>query len=199
MEENNETLDKRIEELHTAFEKSQQGLIEKFERYIEDDKYEKELDTIRQLCQKLMDLYQINKKKIEQLEDETEGNRQEEIGKFQKVDKEIKSLIDDFNLNLQEMNDTIEQNQKSQIDIISENIKKQDNQIDNLMKQFNDALVKQQEEIDSKKEEIDLLKDELERRQARKLIENEEEWVNILKQKEQEFEENINLLREKQD
>lgn len=71
MEEENEVLNKRIEELHVAFEKSQQGLIEKFERYIEDDKYEKELETIRQLCQKLMDLYQNNRKKIEQLEDET--------------------------------------------------------------------------------------------------------------------------------
>ena len=42
MEENNEILDKKIEELHAAFEKSQQGLMEKFEKYIEDDKYEKE-------------------------------------------------------------------------------------------------------------------------------------------------------------
>ena len=89
MDENNEVLDKKIEELHTAFEKSQQGLVEKLEKYIEDDKYEKELETIRQLCKKIMDLYQSNKKKIEKLENEAEENKQKEIDNFEKVNKEI--------------------------------------------------------------------------------------------------------------
>ena len=67
MEENNEDLNNKINELHTAFEKSQTDLMEKIEKYVEDDKYEKEFETLRQLCKKIMDLYQLNKKEIEKI------------------------------------------------------------------------------------------------------------------------------------
>ena len=39
MEENNEDLNNKINELHTAFEKSQTDLMEKIGKYVEDDKY----------------------------------------------------------------------------------------------------------------------------------------------------------------
>ena len=58
-----EILEEKIKELHTVIEKSQENMMGKFEKYVEDNKYERELDTLKQLCQKIMDLYQINKKK----------------------------------------------------------------------------------------------------------------------------------------
>ena len=67
MEENDEILDEKIKELHTVIEKSQENMMGKFEKYVEDNKYERELDTLKQLCQKIMDLYQINKKSIEKI------------------------------------------------------------------------------------------------------------------------------------
>ena len=64
MDENNEILDEKIKELQTVIEKSQGNLIEKFEEYIESNKYEREIETLKQLCQKIMDLYEINEKEI---------------------------------------------------------------------------------------------------------------------------------------
>ena len=86
MEENNEELNKKINELHTAFEKSQIDLVEKFQKYMDDSKYEKEFETLRQLCKKIMDLYQLNKKEIEKIT--AKQNESNEI-----VEKKLSELL----------------------------------------------------------------------------------------------------------
>ena len=69
MKDNNEEiLDEKIKELNETIEKSQNDLILKFQKYVEDNKYDKEIETLKKLCQKIMDLYQLNKKEIERID-----------------------------------------------------------------------------------------------------------------------------------
>ena len=96
MEENNEELNSKINELHTAFEKSQTDLMEKLEKYIEDDKYEKEFETLRQLCKKIMDLYQLNKKEIEKIslkQKENDTIVEEKLTDFLNNEQFVKNII----------------------------------------------------------------------------------------------------------
>ena len=90
MEENEEILDKKIK---NSIEKSQIDMMEKFQKYANSNKYEKEIETLRQLCQKIMDLYQSNKKEIEKIEKEQkklEKKDQDHIG--QQLDKASEEL-----------------------------------------------------------------------------------------------------------
>ena len=68
MEENNEVLDKKTEELYSKITNLQQGLIEKNEQSMQYDKYGEELEIMAQLCKKIMNLHKSNVKRIDELE-----------------------------------------------------------------------------------------------------------------------------------
>ncbi len=91
MKEKNKELNNQVNELHTVLKKSQADLMKKIESNVEDDKYEKEIETLKNLCQKIMDLYQLSKKEIEKivkkqkkLEKEGEENSREQLKILQK-------------------------------------------------------------------------------------------------------------------
>ena len=118
-----EILDGKIEELYKAFENLQQEIPKQKEEYIEENNNEEELEIIRQLCKKIMNIHKSNEEKIEELENESIEDKKENISQFKKINKEIKRLIDEFNSSLQEMHDTISNSQKEHENVLQENIK----------------------------------------------------------------------------
>ena len=162
MEENNEELNSKINELHTAFEKSQTDLMEKLEKYIEDDKYEKEFETLRQLCKKIMDLYQLNKKEIEKIslkQKENDTIVEEKLTDFLNNEQFVKNIINDNSKttklearvdNLEK--EVIEDRKTNRLEFGKTN-KKCDKEIKDLIEQFNEAMQQMKDSLERENRE----------------------------------------------
>ena len=67
-EELNKEKEKNIMQIQETIHNYQQTLIESLDKYVKQSQYDKEIDTLRKLCQKIMDLYQISKNEIERID-----------------------------------------------------------------------------------------------------------------------------------
>ena len=65
-EENRE--EKKKLQMQDVLERYQQTLIDSLDKYVEQSQYDKEIDTLRKLCQKIMDLYQVSKNEIDRID-----------------------------------------------------------------------------------------------------------------------------------
>ena len=90
-EENRE--EKKKLQMQDVLERYQQTLIDSLDKYVEQSQYDKEIDTLRKLCQKIMDLYQVSKNEIDRIDKETKDLTQADSGEVQKQIKELKKFI----------------------------------------------------------------------------------------------------------
>ena len=90
-EENRE--EKKELQMQDVLERYQQTLIDSLDKYVEQSQYDKEIDTLRKLCQKIMDLYQVSKNEIDRIDKETKDLTQADSGEVQKQIKELKKFI----------------------------------------------------------------------------------------------------------
>ena len=156
-EENKE--EKKELQMQDILQKYQQTLIDSLDKYVEQAQYDKEIDTLRKLCQKIMDLYQVSKNEIERIDKENKELTQADPKEVEKQIKELKKYVQ-----LQQ-----EQNEKDRMIVESNLMESNQKEWEKIRLQFEQLSVKLKEispasktkktltkVLDSNKEEIDL-------------------------------------------